>query len=75
MNFVLALCATVRDLSATTMHLDPGKRLKTNERDSGVWVQRDSCLGQVYPDLNCPRNVTNIERLIAHGGRQDISIA
>src|SRR5258707_15065301 len=34
-HFVRVLCATVRDFSAATMHLNPGKGLKTNKRDSG----------------------------------------
>src|ERR1700737_800161 len=29
------LCATVRDFSAVTMQLNPGKGLETNKRDSG----------------------------------------
>jgi hypothetical protein len=35
-NFVRVLCATVRDFSAVTMQLNPGKGLKTNKRDSGI---------------------------------------
>jgi hypothetical protein len=31
-NFVRVLCATVRDFSAVTMQLNPGKELKTNKR-------------------------------------------
>jgi hypothetical protein len=34
-NFVRVVCATVRDFSALTMQLNPGKGLKTNERHSG----------------------------------------
>jgi hypothetical protein len=30
------LSATVRDFSAVTMQLNPGKGLKTNKRDSGI---------------------------------------
>jgi hypothetical protein len=39
-NFVRVLCATVRDFSAVTMQLNPRKGLKTNKRNSGIWVQR-----------------------------------
>jgi hypothetical protein len=35
-NFVRVLCAVIRDFSAGIMHLYPGKRLKTNRRDSGI---------------------------------------
>ena len=35
-NFVRVLCATVQDFSAATIHLNPGKGLKTNKRDSGI---------------------------------------
>jgi hypothetical protein len=34
-NFVRVLCAIVRDFSAMTMQVNPGKGLKTNKRDSG----------------------------------------
>jgi hypothetical protein len=34
-NFVRVLGVTVRDFSAVTMQLNPGKGLKTNKRDSG----------------------------------------
>jgi hypothetical protein len=40
-NFVRVFSATVRDFSAVTMQLNPGKGLKTNKRDSGILVQRD----------------------------------
>jgi hypothetical protein len=35
-NFVQVLCATVRDFSAATMQLNPGKGLKTDKRDSEI---------------------------------------
>src|SRR5216683_6785189 len=35
-NFVRVLCATVRDFSAVTTQLNPGKGLKTNKRISGI---------------------------------------
>lgn len=35
-NFVRVLCAVIRDFSAIRMHLNRGKRLKTNKRDSGI---------------------------------------
>ena len=41
-NFVRVLSATVRDFGAVTMQLNPGKGLKTNKRDSGILVQRDT---------------------------------
>ena len=41
-NFVRDLRAIVRDFSAAMMQLNPGKRLKTNERDSGNLVQPDT---------------------------------
>jgi hypothetical protein len=35
-NFVRVLSATVRDLTALSLQLNPGKGLKTNKRDSGI---------------------------------------
>jgi hypothetical protein len=35
-NFVRVLCATIREFSAVTMHLNPRKGLKTNKRNSGI---------------------------------------
>jgi len=35
MNFVRLLSANVQDSTAMIVQLNPGKRLKTNDRDSG----------------------------------------
>lgn len=42
MNFVRLLSAKIRDISACIVYLNPGIRLKTRSRNSGIYVQRDT---------------------------------
>ena len=52
-NFVRVLCATVRNFSAATMQLNPGKRSKTNKRDLGFEcsvTSRDLLASLARPD-------------------------
>jgi len=41
-RMAVVLGATVQDLNAVTMQLIPGTRLKTKNRDSGIWGRPDT---------------------------------
>jgi Type ISP C-terminal specificity domain len=48
-------------LRAVYRHLNPGKGLKTNRRDSGIWVQRDLFINDTVYFRHVPERVWRYE--------------